>query len=53
MPEQGYTGPQSGSRTSPRVSDDLAVPPTVLARWAAIAGQLAAAGHLPTQSAAA
>ncbi|MCV2392756.1 hypothetical protein OEB99_00390 [Actinotalea sp. M2MS4P-6] len=52
MPEQGFTRYQPSFENVTGSLDDFVVPPTVLARWAAMAGQLATAGCVPTQPAA-
>ncbi|MDO8106090.1 hypothetical protein Q6348_02635 [Isoptericola sp. b441] len=52
MPENGFTGTQSSFDEITAGLHDLSVPPATLARWAAMAGQLATAGYVPRQPAA-
>ena len=53
MPEQGFTRIPTSFEDITAALDDVVVPPTVLARWAAKAGQLATAGCVPSQPSAA
>ncbi len=49
MPEQSHAGFQ----TSDLTAQEFTVPASVLARWAAKAGELASVGYIPTQPSAA
>lgn len=49
MPEQGHAGFQASLEDVTGSLEDFAVPATVLARWAAVAGRLATVGYIPTQ----
>jgi hypothetical protein len=53
MPDQSFTGHQASFEEITAGLRDVVVPPVVLARWAAVAGQLASRGHVPTQPTAA
>lgn len=53
MPEQRSTRFETSFEEITAGLEDLVVPPTVLARWAAMAGQRGAVGVLPTQPSAA
>ena len=53
MPDQSFTGHQASFEEVTAGLQELTVPTVVLARWAAMAGQLAAHSHVPTQPTAA
>lgn len=49
MPEHGQTGMQRSFEETTAGLEAPVAPPATLARWAAIAGQLATVGHVPAQ----
>lgn len=49
MPEHGFTGYHTSFEDLTATLDDIVVPPAILARWAAMAGQLSSVGCVPTQ----
>ncbi len=53
MPEHGQTGMQRSFEEATAGLETPIAPPATLARWAAIAGQLATVGHVPAQAPAA
>jgi hypothetical protein len=53
MSDHGQTGMQRSFEETPSGLESPIAPPATLARWAAIAGQLATVGHVPAQAPAA
>ncbi|HMO10412.1 MAG TPA: hypothetical protein PKB06_02650 [Actinotalea sp.] len=49
MSEERFAGYHTSFEDLNAGLDDIVVPPTVLARWAAMAGQLATVGYVPSQ----